>query len=852
MVIAVGRTPKRLRIQRPALLAAIICFLGAAPVAAQLPATRITAIFPAGGRAGAELDLTITAGIDLEGVNQLQFTHPGITATQKTQAVEGQPQPQPVANQFHVTIAADVPPGMYELRAVGAYGISNPKCFAIGDRAETLEVEPNQAAEQATEIPINSWANGRAEPAKDVDWFRFTATKGARLIIDAWAERVDSRMDVSFDLYDAQGHLLDSGREFNHHDALFDFAVPTDGEYRLKVFDHQYRGGPDYTYRISISSAPYIDFVFPPAVQSGVKTPVTIYGRNLPGGQPTELGSADGRPLEMLAVELELPADEATRQRLALDVPIEPPSAALDGVNYRLSGPAGTSNPVLVSFATAPIVLEQEPNADPPQVVTPPCECMGQFAQLADLDVFSFNGKKDEVYWIEIYSQRLGVPADPLLVIQQVTKNEKGEPQITELKAEDDAPANVGGQAFNTAAGDPVFRLACPADAEYRVAVRDLYSETRAHPALVYRLAIRRESPDFRLVALAEFPINGLQAPQPWTNLLRKGGTDTLRVFALRQDGFGGEITVTVEGLPDGVSCPPAVIGPGQPSTSLVFTSTEGAADWTGPLHLVGKAKIGDVEISREVRPATVRFTAVNQPGISRLAHDVSMSVAHTAPYLLSCATPQIGVPQSAWIKLPLAATRRGDFAGALALTAVNLPGNVQNEAITVAADQKEAALYLFAQPDAPPGAYTIYVQSTTQVPFTKAADGSNKQPVNVVDASTPITISIAPGPLTLAAAPPAGGAIKQGATIEVPVKITRRNGFAGPVTLGLYLPDGTVGISAAAVAVAADQVEGKLVIQAAADAAEGARAHVAVQAQVDIGGQPVVLHQPIPIVVQK
>ena len=49
---------------------------------------------------------------------------------------------------------------------------------------------------------------------------------------------------------------------------------------------HYTQGGPDYFYRLSISTAPWIDAVFPPVVEAGKATQVTIYGRNLPGGQP--------------------------------------------------------------------------------------------------------------------------------------------------------------------------------------------------------------------------------------------------------------------------------------------------------------------------------------------------------------------------------------------------------------------------------------------------------------------------------------------------------------------------------------------------------------------------------------
>lgn len=826
--------------------------LSASTSLAQLPATRLQALFPPGAKQGSQTTVTITQGVDLEGINRLVFSHPGITAVQATAPVEGKPEPQPVANQFVVNVAPDVPVGLYEARAIGVYGISNPRAFSVGDRAEVAEIEPNNAAGQATEVATGSWINGKVDAAKDIDYFRFAAKAGERLIIDAWAERIDSRLDATLELFDPAGRLVAKSRDVNRRDALIDYAVPADGQYTLKVYDFLYAGSPEHFYRISLGPTAYVDFVFPPAGLPGTKTPFTLYGRNLPGGVPADGLAVDGRPLEKLTVEIELPADPVARQRVNFDAPLDASAAGLDGLNYRIGGPAGMSNPVLIAYATAPPALEQEPNDDKPQPVTAPCEVMGQFVQLGDNDVFSFAGKKDQVFWIEVYSQRLGAGSDPLLIVQEVTKNDKGEEQIKELKAEDDSGANVGGQSFNTATGDPVFRLVCGADAEYRVAVRDLYSELRANPKLVYRLAIRPEQPDFRLVALADFPLNGQAAPQVWTNLLRKGGTDMLRVLALRQDGFAGEIVVNVEGLPEGVTCPATTIGPGQPGAMLVFTAAENAADWTGTITVNGRAKIGEADVVREARPAAVIAAGANRPGISRLTRDLALGVGQLAPYLLKADVPQITVPQSSWIALPLIATRRGDFAGALNITAAGIPANVQNEAITLVPDQTQTTLYLFAQPDAPPGNYSIYAQSATQVPFTKNADGKDKKPLDVVDASTPVTIAVTPGPLVVAPKVPNSGNLKRGATLETPITVTRRNGFAGPVTLDLFLPPGVVGVKAAPVALAADQSEAKLIIEADAEAAEGPRPHVAVRAAIDHAGQKLELHQPIAVNVQK
>ena len=71
----------------------------------------------------------------------------------------------------------------------------------------------------------------------------------------------------------------------------------------------------------------------------------------------------------------------------------------------------------------------------------------------------------------------------------------------------------------------------------------------------------------------------------------------------------GEEIRVTAQGLPEGVKCPEVVIGPGANSATLVFRAEDKAADWAGVIQVVGKAKVGDKEVSREARGGTVLYS---------------------------------------------------------------------------------------------------------------------------------------------------------------------------------------------------------------------------------------------------
>ena len=82
----------------------------------------------------------------------------------------------------------------------------------------------------------------------------------------------------------------------------------------------------------------------------------------------------------------------------------------MDALAYRVSSPQGASNALLIGFATAPVVPEQEPNDEPAQAqaVTLPCELAGQFYPLRDRDWVSFEAKAGQALWIEVFSSGSG------------------------------------------------------------------------------------------------------------------------------------------------------------------------------------------------------------------------------------------------------------------------------------------------------------------------------------------------------------------------------------------------------------------------------------------------------------
>jgi hypothetical protein len=137
-------------------------FIGALALFAQvacadLPTITLLTVTPPGGRSGTEVEVTL-AGSDLDDASAMYFSHPGITA-------------MPREKKFVVKIAPEVPPGIYDTRVLGKFGLSNPRAFVVGELPETVEAKANDSLESAPELAISSLFNG-VIPAATADYLR--------------------------------------------------------------------------------------------------------------------------------------------------------------------------------------------------------------------------------------------------------------------------------------------------------------------------------------------------------------------------------------------------------------------------------------------------------------------------------------------------------------------------------------------------------------------------------------------------------------------------------------------------------------------------------------------------------
>jgi hypothetical protein len=815
-------------------IAAFIGLLVAyAPIQAQpqvlpMPHPRLLIVTPPGGKAGATVEVTLT-GQELDSPQSLIFSTPGIKAelantsaappADPKKPAPKQPMQAPTGTaKFKVSIPADARPGIHDMRVVTPLGISNPRAFVVGDLDEVLEKEPNNDVPEAQRIALNSTVNGTISSSTDVDYFVFAGKKGQRVVVSCLTSSIDSRLFAGLELYSKQGSPLGANREYQDKDAVLDATLPSDSDYFVRVFAFTYtQGSPEHFYRLTISTAPWIDAVYPPVVAPGKKTAVTVYGRNLPGGKPDPSAVLDGHVLDKLITTVEPTSEPAALQQLRTTGYVPPRSSFLDGFELRLRNEVGISNPYLLTYARAPVFLDNENNdtVETAQEVPVPCEIVGRVEKKGDRDCYRFTAKKGDVFTIEAFADRIGAP----VLLSVTLRPMKDKNSLTEFGDNNDS---LHPTLFYTRSDDPARqRFAAPADGEYLLKVISRDADLHADPRHLYHVRIAPEQPDYRLIVMPP------SMNSPDAVVVRQDGRASFTVLVWRFDGFNGEVRLAVDGLPEGVTCPSQVIGPNQRFAGFVVNAAPNAPVWNGAITVKGTATINGAEVVREARPASIIWPIPPQQQnvalISRLDRNLVLAVREKALYALSAEVQEVTTVAGQNVSIPLRVNRHSsDFKSNVQVTLLN-PSQQgaftfnNNQPLNLAKDETNVTLNVR---NTPPGTYTVAFRGQATAPVGKDIATKEKRPVAHVQPSSPITVTILPQAVATVSLAPDTIEFKPGGDATVTVKVIRQNGFKGAFKVKLILPAEAKGIEAGEVEIPEGKNEAKLTVKAADNAA--------------------------------
>lgn len=445
---------------------------------------------------------------------------------------------------LEVTIEPDAEPGLRQLRLDTPIGLSNPLIFYVGQLPEVMEQElKNGKADAEQTIAVPAVVNGRIIPGDgnrlqqpvhqgeqyapgDADRYRFEARKGqdlvvavsARELMPYLADAVPGWFQATLALYDATGKEVAYDDDFRFQpDPVLCYKIPSDGEYVVEIKDALYRGREDFVYRITIGALPFVTGIFPLGGPAGAKTSTELTGWNLP------------------------------TTKLTVDA-----KGAKPGY-YPVSLGAGAINSNRVPFAldTLPETFEREPNdtSSKAQRVTLPVIVNGRIQQPGDIDLFSFDGRAGTEVVAEVAARRLGSSLDSALELTDAAG--------IRIAFNDDHDDKSAGLITHQA--DSLLTAVLPANGRYLLRVSD--TEHQGSPDHAYRLRISLARPDFDLWIA------------PSSLIVPAGGSVAVTAFAVRKDGFAGDVVLSLKDAPGDFTLSGGVVPAGQDNVRLTLTA---------------------------------------------------------------------------------------------------------------------------------------------------------------------------------------------------------------------------------------------------------------------------------------
>ncbi|MBC8350444.1 MAG: hypothetical protein H8E66_00550 [Planctomycetes bacterium] len=498
----------------------------------------------------------------------------------------------------------------------------------------------NATAEQVAAEKVAANKAGVLKVASDKMAAAQAATKKAAEELAAANKLVSVKKDARDEIADKAYRNLAYSHDFaGRRDPLLVFDVPKDGQYVVEVRDELFRGRAEFNYRLTVGELPFVASAFPVGGKRGTTTPVSLEGINL--GDVNKLS---------FAIPAEVPIEERHVERV--------------------STPLGLSNDIALALGDDAELNEAEPNdvADKATVFQVPSVLNGVIEREGDIDNYKFQATKGQRLIFSTVSRSLGSPLDARLDLYDMNGRR--------LKNNDDANSTP----------DSLIDHMFAADGDYVIRVGDTTSlGSRRH---VYRLDVHPPRPDFSLTVSPDNP------------RVTAGGTIALKVLVQRREGFTGNIELSAPNPPAGAVISPAVMSSSQSEQTLSVTMPADAASGVVAFSVVGKAKIGDQEITRKATPSEqVRY--VNAWRYVPV-DDLLLTVMPSAPLTLAWAQPDIKIISGKTVELPIKVQRAEGFTAPIRIVLQGLPSRVAAPPVTIEENATEAIVEIRSSNGAP------------------------------------------------------------------------------------------------------------------------------------------------------
>ncbi|HEX3147085.1 MAG TPA: hypothetical protein VHR66_03325 [Gemmataceae bacterium] len=526
-----------------------------------------TYLFPAGGQRGTSVKFHV-GGLYLNQSCSLEMLGRGVEASPVVRRVETPwfegpvlPLPEsqrqedyPRAMAGSVKIAGDAPLGDRHVILRTAQGITNPLKFVVGNLPEIVEDEVDG---EPIPVPVAApvTINGRIFPHEDIDIWSVALKKGETLTAIVDAERIGSPLQAKLDIHDPAGKLVAEGVAAAGHDPRARFTAPADGVYQLHITDARSDGGPAFVYRLTLTTGPVVDRVFPLGGRRGQPVELEVSGSGVPSRTTVTIPKNSGLGTLTLATE------NGPSLPFSLDVDDLPEVRETD-----------SPDPVRGNFLAGPSIAN------------------GRIAMAGEVDRWSFSAHKGDVLELDLRAARLG---SPLLGVMTITD--------TAGKELARAEAGTGNVV------DPSLRFTAPVDGIFFATVQDRF-RGRSGPAFAYRLRLARPEPSFDLSVstLGLAMERGKSAP---LRVVANRHGSYAGPIALSIDGLPDGVTAPTD----------IVIAAGQPQIDVQLKADATAKVQATNIRVRGTAMISLAPLTAMLLPVTQTATWPDDPSVHQV-----------------------------------------------------------------------------------------------------------------------------------------------------------------------------------------------------------------------------------------